>query len=275
VKEIKLDNLNMPFQFDQLRLSSRQEFTRNLDAATDNWPEKFSWTDGLILLHWAAYLLKSVAKLDENTQEKFWQGFVPAQIQSLFPDLFVRWSFAQIVEYCRVLQSADTARTRLVVKASGDHENPKDADLGYALGDIPLDARKSVLNYAAKDKVINMGGTPEFIGKLARQNDVKFFIQLGRKLRSNERPAEVDWTRVKPIENFLVDNWCEDISRWPALCFFEGKARAEYCALRFGVKCDSRYNDSVRQTVKRLGLLRPKQPKIKKIEIKGDEIRFI
>jgi hypothetical protein len=41
------------------------------------------------------------------------------------------------------------------------------------------------------------------------------------------------------------------------------------------VKYDSRYNDSVRQTVKRLGLVRPKQPKIKDVEIKGDEIRFI
>ena len=77
---------------------------------------------------------------------------------------------------------------------------------------------------------------------------------------------------------FLVDNWCEGSnynSRLPALCFFEGKARAELCALWFGVECDSRYNDSIRQTVKRLGLVRPKQPKIKEIQIKGDEIRFI
>jgi|GEM_PF-4049817 len=268
----------MPLQFDKLRLSSRQEFIRNTDEAISNWPEIFSWTNGLILLNWTGYLLKSVAALDKDAQEQFWKGSVPPQIQGLVPDMFSKWSAIQIVEYCRIRQSTDRALTRLVVKASGEHEKPKDADLGFALGNIPLDAKKSVLNEAAKFKVINSGGIPDFICKLARQNDVRFFIQLGRKLQSNKRPADVDWKRVNLLESFLVDNWCEGRnynSRLPALCFFEGKARAEYCALWFGMECDSRYNDSIRQITKRLGLVRPKQPKIKGIEIKGDEIRFI
>jgi hypothetical protein len=135
-----------------------------------------------------------------------------------------------------------------------------------------------VLQEAEKFKAVNVGGLPGLIHKAAEQNDVSFFKRLGRRLQSGKCPADVDWNRVQPIECFLVDHWCEGSnykSRLPALCFFEGKARAKFCALWFRVKYDSRYNDSVRQTVKRLGLVRPKQPKIKDVEIKGDEIRFI
>ena len=265
----------MSSKFDDLRLSSRQEFTRNPDSAISNWPEVFSWTQGLILLNWVRRLLKPVAELDKSTQEKFWQGFVPPQIQNLDSDLFSKWPTARIVEYCRVRQSAEKAHTRLVVKACDDRENPKGTNSEVALGDISLHEKEFILREAEKFKAVNLRGLPELIHKAAKQYDVSFFKRLGRRLKSGKCPADVDWKRVKPIESFLVDNWCKDMSRWPALCFFEGKARAEYCALRFGVKCDSRYNDLVRQTVKRLGLLRPKQPKIKKIEIKSDEIRFI
>ncbi len=264
----------MPLQLDKLFVSKRQKFDLNLDTATSNWPHNFFWTEGLILLNWTQGFLKRLSELGKDTQEKFWQGTATPEVRAIDSDLFARWTITRIAEYCRIWQSHDLARTRLLVKAAGDYENPKDT-FGYALGDIPLDAKKYVIRGAAKFKSLAQGGTAEFIAKLARQNDVRFFIRLGRALQSKKRPSDVDWSRVDPVASFLVNNWCEGQdyhSGLPALCMFSDQALADFCNAAFGKKDGNPSAEAIRQLRKRLGLKQARFPKVKETIRIGNEL---
>lgn len=267
----------MPLRINGLQLSPLQAFTENIDGATANWPQRFFWTEGLILLNWVQGVEKPLARLDRSAQEAFWQGSIPPQLYKHIPSLFVSWPAVRIVEFCQIWKSSERARTRLIVRACGDHESPKDADSGYALGEIPLDGKKFVIREAAKFKAVNTGGTPDFICKAARENDIRFFIRLGKALQSKDSPPDVDWKRVDPVASFLVDNWCEGRnynSRLPALCFFTDQALADFCVAAFGRRDGDLSAEAIRKWRKRLELRQARTPKIRRVSFKRNEILF-
>jgi hypothetical protein len=198
----------MSLQLDKLRMSLRQKFVSNTDAAMANWPQIFFWTDGLILLNWTEGLLKRISELNHPVQDKFWQGSVSPQIRELDPDLFAKWPLVRIVEYCQIWKSKKRAWTRLIMKARGEREQRK-RDSEITFGEIRLDEQHWMLREAALHKAVNIYAFPHVIHKAAEQNDVRFFIRLGRVLQSTKRPVEIDWKRVDPIAGFLVNNWCE------------------------------------------------------------------
>lgn len=269
----------MPLQFDNLRSSPKHEVARNPDKATSNWPEIYFWTEGLMLLNWVQAVLPQLPSLDAKAQELFWQGSIPAQFLNDFPWL-AKFTPAQVVEYCQIRQSMDRARTRLIIRASGDRENPKGTNSEVALGDVWLDERKFVINEAAKFKSVGHYGLPEFIHKAAKRNDVRFFIRLGKALQPKKSLADVDWTRpgCDPIACFLVENWCEGRaynSRLPALCFFSDQALADFCSAAFERKAGNPSLDAIRQWRRRLGLKQTSSPKVKGIDISGGAILFV
>jgi hypothetical protein len=137
----------MPLQLDKLRMSLRQKFTSNTDAAIANWPQIFFWTEGLILLNWTEGLLKRLSELDQVIQEKFWQGSVTPQIRELDPDLFAKWSPARIIEYCQIWKSKERAWTRLIIKVRGEREQRK-KDSEVSFGEIRLDEQHWMLREA-------------------------------------------------------------------------------------------------------------------------------
>jgi len=267
----------MQLHFDKLRLSRRHEVTQNPDKATCNWLEIFFWTNGLMLLNWVQGVLHQLPSLDEKTQKAFWQGSMPAQFLKEFPWL-AKFSSAQVIEYCQVRQSMDKARTRLLIRASGDRENPKGADSEVAQGDVWLDEKKFVINEAAKSKSVAMSSG--LIHKAAMRNDVRFFVRLGKALQSKKMLQDVDWTRpgCDPVAFFLVENWCSGQaykSRLPALCFFSDQALADFCSAAFGRKAGNPSLDAIRQWRRRLGLKQVSSPKVKATNVSGGEILFI
>lgn len=227
-----------------------------------------------MLLNWVQAILRQLPSLGAKAQEKFWRGAMPAQLSKDFPWL-AKFAPAQVVEYCQIRQSADRARTRLIMRASGDKERPKGADSEITLGDLWLDEKKFVLNEARKFKRV---GYPDLINKAAEANDVRFFIQFGKALQKKERVADVDWKRTDPISRFLVENWCGGRtynSRWPALCFFSNQALADFCSAMFGRKPGNPSLDAARQRRRLLGLKQASSPRVKGITVSRGEILFI
>ena len=266
----------MPLQLDKLRLSPKHKCTQNPDKANLNWPEIFFWTNGLMLLNWVQGVLHQLPSLDTKTQEAFWQGLLPAQFLDEFPWL-AKFTPTQIVEYCEVWRSVDQARTRLIIRACGDRENPKGKDSEVAFGDVWMDEKKFVINEAAKSKSVIIA--PGIIHKAAMRNDVRFFIRLGKALQSRQRPPAVDWTRpgCDPVACFLVENWCEGQSyrsRLPALCFFSDQALADFCSAAFGRKTGNPSLDAIRQWRRRLGLKQVSSPKVNATIVSDGDILF-
>lgn len=267
----------IPLHLDKLRLSSRQQSVLNNDPATRNWPEIFFWTEGLILLHWVQLVVHHLPDLDADAQANFWQGNVPVRLTKLLPARLANCSPARIVEYCRACQSMQKARTRLIVKACGDRENRKGVYSEAALGDVWLDEKKFVVNEAAKFKSVNHYQLPQFIYKAAKQDDVRFFIRLGKALQSKHCPQDVDWTRCDPLACFLVQNWCEGCNYgmdMPALCFFTDQALADFCSAAFDRRPGNPSCAAIRQWRRRLGLKQVRSPKVRKVILKGDSILF-
>lgn len=271
----------MPLQFKNLRLSAKHEVTRNADEATSNWPEIFFWTEGLMLLNWVQVILRRLPSLAPKTQERFWKRIMPPQFLRDFARL-AEFTPAQVVEYCRIRQSAERAGTRLIMKARAEYEKPRGADSEVSFGELWLDQKKFVLTEAAKFRQVNF--YPELIckvfSKAAQENDVRFFIRLGKALQSKKRKPDVDWTRPgcsDPVACFLVNNWCEGRdykSRLPALCFFSDQALANFCHVALGRSEGIPSLDTIRQWRRHLGLKQASTPKVKGVAISGSAILF-
>lgn len=263
------------FRFDKLRLSTRQKCVPNNDPETRSWPEIFLWTEGLILLSRTRDMVQDLSKVDAEEQVKFWQGEVPAQLLELLPASLVKCSPARIVEYCRVWQSRDRARRVLIFKARRDKLNPKGE---LSVGGLRFDEKTHALRIAAAGKTVNSRTVTYVLKRAAEENDVRFFIRLGKALQSKNRPKDVDWTRCDPLAIFLMENWCEplDYKRMlPALCFFTDQALADFCSAAFGRNQGNPSSAAIRQWRRRLGLKSVRSPKIRKVIIEEGEILFV
>lgn len=265
----------MPLQLDKLRLSTRQEFTANTHASTSNWPQTFLWTEGLILLNWAkSVVAHALPELDLEAQEGFWRGIIPGRLLDRLPARLAWCSPAQLVEYCQAWRSQDRAWSILITQARREKLNPQGLT---SLGEVRLDEKVWVLRKAEVAKDLTGPGMFGLICEAARQNDVRFFIRLGKALQSRKPPPEVDWKRADPVACFLVANWCEGQDyhrRLPALCFFTDQALADFCSAAFGKKPGNPSSESVRQWRRRLGLKPVRRPKVRQFLRQGDEIMF-
>jgi hypothetical protein len=270
--------LGKPLHLQKLILSSQHKFTQNVDEPDWYWPPIYFWTKGLNLMHRIEAVLERISSLDAKVQENFWQDSIPAQLLKDFPWL-ATFDAAQVVEYCRIMQSSRKARSRLIIQARGDRLCPKGTYSKFGGGESKLVEEKFVLNEVAKSKSINHHCyLPQFIFEAAKQNNVRFFIRLGKVLQSREKIPDVDWTRCDPVACFLVENWCKWGAynpRFPALCFFSDSALADFCSAVFGRNCDNPSVDSIRQWRRRLGLKQPRRPKIRQISLKGKEALFV
>jgi hypothetical protein len=256
----------------------RQKSVENRDQALSNWLQKFFWTDGLILLNWTGGLLRNLGEAEAEARKEFWQGSLPPEIQKLHPELFAKWPLNQIIEYCGIWRNLDRARIRLMLRARGERECPKGKHSALASGEILLDERQAVIQRSAAAKAVNLRGLPHLILEAARQNDVRFFIRLGRALQSSKTIRAVDLDRVDPIPRFLVHNWCEPCDYnpgLPALCFFGNQALADFCSAAFGRKDGNPSAASIRQWRKRFGLKQARAPKVKETIVINDEILFV
>jgi hypothetical protein len=130
---------------------------------------------------------------------------------------------------------------------------------------------------AAAHKCVNGRTVLYVLKRAADENDVRFFIRLGKALQSGQRPKDVDWTRCDPLAIFLMENWCEPLDcKWwlPALCFFTDQALADFCSAAFGRNPGHPSSAAIRQWRRRLGLKTVRSPKIRKVIIKEGEILF-
>src|SRR5262245_220133 len=130
----------MSTRFLDLLFSSKHEFTQNPESKS-NWPEIYFWTKGLMLLNWVQGVLARLPSLEAKIQQSFWQGSMPPQFLNDFPWL-PGFSAQQVVEYCQIRQSADAARTRLIIRACAYGENPKDQDSEVSFGKLWLNEKK-------------------------------------------------------------------------------------------------------------------------------------
>jgi hypothetical protein len=222
-------------------------------------------------------VLNRISTLDTKVQEKLWHGSIPAQFLEDFPWL-ANFNPAQAVEYCRIQQSRSKAADSLIIKARGDRLCPKGAYSRIGSAEEKLVEEKFVLNTAAKSKSVRRHFVPQFIFEAAKQNNVRFFIRLGKVLQSRKKVPDVDWTRCDPVACFLVQNWCEWREydrRFPALCFFSDQALADFCSDMFGRKSGNPSIDSIRQWRRRLGLKQASRPKVRQISLKRNEVLFV
>jgi len=268
--------IGLALQLQELTLSPRHKFTQNPDAANWYWSQIFFWTEGLILMNQIEPVLNRFTSLDTKVQEKFWHGSIPAQFLADFPWL-ANLNPAQVVEYCRIKQSKRKAADSLIIKARGDRLCPKGTYSRVGSAEEKLVEEKFLLNAAAKSKSVKRYYLPQFIFEAAKQNNVRFFIRLGKVLQSGEKVPAVDWTRCDPLACFLVANWCEWREydrRFPALCFFSDLALADFCSEVFGRKSGNPSIDSIRQWRRRLGLKQASRPKVRQISLEGSEVLF-
>jgi hypothetical protein len=241
--------LGKSLQLRKLTFNPKQKFTQNPDKTDWNWPQIFFWTEGMVFMNRAEAVLKLISSLDTKVQDKFWQGSIPARSLEDFPWL-AKFTPAQIVEYCGIQRSRQIATHRLLIRASGDRLCPKGVHSGTGLGEEQVHEDKFVLNEAAKYKSVSHYQLPQFIFEAAKQNNVRFFIRLGKALQSTKVVPDVDWTRCDALDCLLVDNWCEWLANdrcFPALCFFSDRALADFCSALFGLNTGNRSIDSIRQ----------------------------
>jgi hypothetical protein len=261
--------IGLPVQVRTLILSSRHKFTQNPDDVDWNWSQVFFWTEDLMLMHW-------VLSFDNKFHDDSWQGSIPAQSLEDFPWL-AKFKPAQVVEYWRISRSRSKAADNLIIKARGERLCPKGAYSKVSSGDAKLVEEKFLLNAAAKSKSVKRYYLPQFIFEAAKQNNVRFFIRLGKVLQSRMKVPDVDWTRCDPVACFLVSNWCEWHEydrRFPALCFFSDLALADFCSAMFGRNPGNPSTYSIRQWRRRLGLKQASRPKIKKVTVEKGKILF-
>ena len=261
--------IGLPVQVRTLLLSSRHNFTRNPDATDWNWPQIFFWTEGLMLMHW-------ILSFDTKHHDDSWQGSIPARSLEDFPWL-AKFKPLQVLEYWQISQSRSKAADSLIIKARGERICPKGVYSKVGSGDAKLVEEKFLLNAVAKSKSVKRYYLPQFIFEAAKQNNVRFFIRLGKVLQSREKIPDVDWKRCDPVACFLVANWCEWREydrRFPALCFFSDQALADFCSAIFGRNAGNPSAYSIRQWRRRLGLKQASHPKIREVTIEKGEILF-
>ncbi|HEY5297773.1 MAG TPA: hypothetical protein VIK59_07595 [Verrucomicrobiae bacterium] len=269
--------LGKSLQLRKLTFNPKQEFIQNPDKTDWNWPQIFFWTEPLKLMKWIGVVLERISSLDSKVQDDFRQGLIPAQFVEHFPWL-AKFTPAQVVEYCGIEQSSQIATDRLIIRAWGDRLCPKSVYSGSGIGEEKADETKFVLNEAAKYKSIRHYQLPQFIFEAAKQNNVRFFIRLGKALQSIKKVPEVDWTRCDALDCLLVDNWCEWLAndrRFPALCFFSDRALADFCSALFGLNAGNPSIDSIRQRRRKLGLIQASRPKVRQVTLNGSEVLFV
>ena len=264
-------------QLQRLAFSPKQKFIQAPDDADGYRPPIFFWTESLKLMNELGAVLERISLLDPEVQDDFWQGSIPDQLFEDFPWL-AKFKPALVVEYCRIKQSSRKARTRLSIQARGDRLCPKGAYTRVGAGEARLVEEKFVLNEAAKSKSVKHYHLPQFIFEAAKQNNLRFFIRLGKVLQAREKAPDVDCTRCDPVACFLVENWCGWRAYNPALppfCFFSDIALADFCSAMLGRNSGNPSIDSIRQWRRRLGLKPAGHPKISKITLKGTEVLFV
>jgi hypothetical protein len=164
-------------------------------------------------------------------------------------------------------------------------QSQKDAMSALVIGKTPPDIKTYVLRLVERQKTFNNFAFKteivRVIHEAAQQNDLRFFKRLADALESKKPRPAIDWCKPTSLDQFLASCWCDYgqsptmiDNKFPPLCLFEGKARAEFCAQLFRVNNDSRFIATIRQAVKRLGLKRAQQPKIKAVHVTDNTIRF-
>lgn len=270
--------IGLPLQLRTLVLSPQNKLIQNIDEATSyNCPQIFFWMEGLFLMNRIDGVLNRISSLDTKVQDDFWQGSIPAQFLEDFPWL-AKFKPAQVVEYCRVRHSRSKACDHLIIQARDERLCPKGTYSKVGSGGAKLVEEKFILNAAAKSKSVRRHYfMTQFIFEAAKQNNVRFFIRLGKVLQSSKKVPDVDWTRCDKVACFLVENWCEWRAydrRFPALCFFSDQALADFCSALFGRKSGNPSVDSIRQWRRRLGLKQAGRPKVRQIRLQGNEVLF-
>lgn len=256
--------------------------------------QDFFWAEDAALLRWTRSILARVNQLDAVVQREFWDGKLP---RSLFKKLgfqgaepaekFLRRIPAnKLVVLCRIRRSCDHAWDRLMVRAAG--VKPSDGGEIF-MGGVRVSEKSYVLKWAATAKQIDRVGMSDTLGpavlkRAKRQHDLQFLkaynraIALGKK-RSDKIPAEIDWSKIRDLHQFLVEAWCEwprPYERLPPICLFTGKARSAFCSMLLGVKDNKSLNDAIRQDVHELGLWRPRKGlRISAVEFQGGFVRFV
>lgn len=261
--------IGLPVKLQTLVLSPRQQFTQNPDDVDWNWTQIFFWTEGLMLMHW-------ILSFDAKFHDDSWQGSILARSLEVFPWL-AKFKPAQVVEYWRISKSRNKACDRLIIQARDEPLCPKGAGSRFSSGGEKLAEEKFILNAAAKSKSVNRHFLPQFIFEAAKQNNVRFFIRLGRKLQPRDEIPDVDWRRCDSVACFLVENWCGWRAydrRFPALCFFSDQALADFCSAMFGRNPGNPSACSIRQWRRRYGLTQASHPKVKKVTVEKGEILF-
>lgn len=261
-------------KLDNFRLSHRQKWEINPDRTDFGWRHIFFWTEGVRLLEYAKRVYEKILKMETAAQEEFWRGVLPPQMLENVRPEYVAFISSHIVEFCNLWRSQEKAFGLLASKARREKVNPK----GFvSVGDVHLDEKCYALRLAELDKSVNNHVGRQVIGEAVERNDVRFFIQLGRALQNRRKPLEVDWSRCDSLACFIVANWCEAThftQGMPSLCFFTDQALADFCSIAFGRKPGHPTAEAARQRRRRLGLMRPQSPRIKKVTVERDEILF-
>ena len=247
----------------------------NEELETRYWPDKFLWTEGLILLDRTKYMLDRLATLSPTIQAQFWEGKIPADFLKVLPASLARISSARILEYCGAWRSRKSAYSLLIIKARNERLSPKGT---MTIAGNRIDEKKWALDLAARSKAVDLWPLPKFFERIANQNDVRFFIRLGQVLRSKKRPEEVNWNeRTTFWQRFLVCNWCEAVDfrhGMPVFCQFTDEALADFCAMAVGQHSGNPSLETVRKTRQRLGLKQVGSPRVRSVKLKGNELLF-
>ena len=230
----------LPLQLRELNLSPRQKFTQNTDGANWYWPQIFFWTEGLMLMNQIEEpVLNRISTFDTKDHDEI-LGRVqfPAQFLGDFPWLAKFTPCAS----CRILP--DKVRADVIAcRPSHDPVPVVTGSVRKALIRVPASAKirlieeKFVLNEAAKTKSVKRYQLPQFIFEAAKQNNVRFFIRLGKVLQSSERKFRM-WTGHGVTRSLASSlrigvNGVRTTDHLPALCFFSDQALADFCSAIF------------------------------------------
>jgi len=203
------------------------------DALKYSDRERFSWLKDAALLDKSYLVNKAIGQLDYERQVDFIAGQMPKELPDVLNGMFDKKHTKEILrtiaahpeqirDYCKVRQSLDSARglwIRLVRSEASiadlDKKGTKDGKV--VIGNLRQDERKVALQMVRCYGSVQ-GTIIAFAIETARkQNDLKFFRELGKAL-TNERVPEIDYDRISDVARFLVYHWCGNDLKGNHLC---------------------------------------------------------
>ena len=207
----------------------------------------------------------------------------------LHDEFFSEITDQSLTEYLQAWRSQHEAKLILISLARGEVkflelEKKDQSKGGIRFGRLRLNESTWVLRHVETTGSLLGRGVAHAIVKLANENDVPFFIKLGKALKkaskSKRKRDEVEWDSVNEVARFIVPNWCN----WPGnserilppLCLFSNNALEVFCSLALGKdENDPELSpNAVRKLLSRLGLKRVSQPKVREVQKPPKLIRF-